>query len=207
MTNCPHCESNNVKKFGIYYGKQGEKKQRYGCLDCKDNINRENPWTFYENQSRHRHEHSISCPGKVNEFGERMGCGSTSIVRKGKINGQQRLQCTVCSASFSEPTDEDIFKDRIPTYEEISGVNPTVSFEEYKVMKQDLIEELKREKEQKPLMELIPTPDVEEENNPVDEEEERKEAQRQKAEIEKKKDLDIARKLRLTKERRMKLEE
>lgn len=51
MINCPHCESNNVKKFGIYHGKQGEKRQRYGCLGCKDNKIRENPWTFYEEQN------------------------------------------------------------------------------------------------------------------------------------------------------------
>jgi len=85
---CPNCKSNKLIKLGKY-GKQ--EKQRYGCIDCKDN-GRE-PWTFYEQPTNNREE--FYCPNE--------DCGSNNVIRKGIVNGRQRYACLTCKDNGREP--------------------------------------------------------------------------------------------------------
>lgn len=81
--NCPRCDSENLEKLGSIYGKQGDKRQKYSCLDCKAN-GRE--WTFPEFYKRANDIHK--CPQ----------CDSNMIrsgINKGGIHkGEQRFICT-----------------------------------------------------------------------------------------------------------------
>lgn len=125
-TECPYCKTDNITKIANING-----QDRYKCnnIDCTVKTENGNNKTFYVGQKG-----KMRCPY----------CDSIS-ARIGKINGKQRFQCKECKKTFFEKVEIDPFEAQVPAYEDIHRVNPTVSFEEYKVMKQDLIDELKRD--------------------------------------------------------------
>lgn len=65
-------------KLGKYFNKQGIGRQRYGCINCKEDGK---PWTFYD---------------KINSVKEKCPyCGNT-VKKRGIINGKQRFFCDNC---------------------------------------------------------------------------------------------------------------
>lgn len=111
---CPRCNSDHVMKLGNVYGKQGDKRQRYGCADCRENGR---AWTFPEFYKRQFDNGDIhTCP-QCESKGIDSNMIRRGIYKWGVHKGEQRFICTNDDCGHIEFEPIDLEKNSKPKVE------------------------------------------------------------------------------------------